>query len=195
VLGNAAPLLGLVDASLAARQMARQAVKAILAEERGETPPEEYDYLPYFYSRLFNFSWRFYGVNEGRVAHFGTFEYGLASARPSTRCPFLTGLVPDGAGKERCSGPFGSITARSVVGRRRWLPDTTAPACWPHGLVGLPFVAQVVGTFLETGSEQQHARLQELARTRPSVLDEEALTALLRSTLGEEGLPVDFAAS
>lgn len=57
-----------------ARQTARHAVDAMLALEAGQTP-EEYDYLPSFYSRLFGFSWKFYGVtSEADAVHFGEFK-------------------------------------------------------------------------------------------------------------------------
>ena len=44
-----------------ARKSAEQAVKA---SETGKEI-EEYDYLPYFYSRSFDLSWQFYGDNVG----------------------------------------------------------------------------------------------------------------------------------
>ncbi|XWS11096.1 hypothetical protein CRYUN_Cryun38cG0054400 [Craigia yunnanensis] len=47
-----------------ARKSAEQAVKAIKASETGKEI-EEYDYLPYFYSRSFDLSWQFYGDNVG----------------------------------------------------------------------------------------------------------------------------------
>ncbi|XP_062166649.1 monodehydroascorbate reductase, seedling isozyme [Alnus glutinosa] len=53
-----------------ARKSAEQAVKAIKASEEGKTI-EEYDYLPYFYSRSFNLSWQFYGDNVGDSVLFG----------------------------------------------------------------------------------------------------------------------------
>uniref|UniRef100_A0A7S3QQJ3 monodehydroascorbate reductase (NADH) n=1 Tax=Dunaliella tertiolecta TaxID=3047 RepID=A0A7S3QQJ3_DUNTE len=52
-----------------ARQTATLAVKAI----KGKAT-EPYDYLPFFYSRVFNLSWQFWGSNENaEVAHFGDF--------------------------------------------------------------------------------------------------------------------------
>lgn len=45
----------------------RQAIKA---GEEGK-PVEEYDYLPYFYSRAFDLSWQFYGDNVGDTVLFG----------------------------------------------------------------------------------------------------------------------------
>ncbi|XP_019158493.1 PREDICTED: monodehydroascorbate reductase-like [Ipomoea nil] len=53
-----------------ARKSAEQAVKAIYASEKG-TSIEEYDYLPYFYSRAFDLSWQFYGDNVGETVLFG----------------------------------------------------------------------------------------------------------------------------
>ncbi|KAL2933734.1 Monodehydroascorbate reductase [Bienertia sinuspersici] len=53
-----------------ARKSAEQAVKAIKASEAGKSI-EEYDYLPYFYSRSFDLSWQFYGDNVGETVVFG----------------------------------------------------------------------------------------------------------------------------
>ena len=32
----------------------------------------EFEYLPFFYSRVFALSWQFYGLNEGECTTFGT---------------------------------------------------------------------------------------------------------------------------
>lgn len=53
-----------------ARKSAEQAVKAIKATEEGKQI-EEYDYLPFFYSRAFDLSWQFYGDNVGDTVLFG----------------------------------------------------------------------------------------------------------------------------
>ncbi|KAG9455055.1 hypothetical protein H6P81_007959 [Aristolochia fimbriata] len=53
-----------------ARKSAEQAVKAIKASEEGK-PIDDYDYLPYFYSRAFDLSWQFYGDNVGDTVLFG----------------------------------------------------------------------------------------------------------------------------
>jgi len=53
-----------------ARKSAEHAVKAIIASQGGKTI-EEYDYLPYFYSRSFDLSWQFYGDNVGDAVVFG----------------------------------------------------------------------------------------------------------------------------
>lgn len=45
-------------------------MQAIFASEAGK-PFEDYDYLPFFYSRAFNLSWQFYGDNVGEAVLFG----------------------------------------------------------------------------------------------------------------------------
>ncbi|KAI3665961.1 hypothetical protein L6452_44596 [Arctium lappa] len=54
----------------AARKSAKHAVSAIM--EPNNT--SEFDYLPFFYSRVFSLSWQFYGDNAGEVVHFGDFS-------------------------------------------------------------------------------------------------------------------------
>lgn len=61
------------------RKSAEQAVKAIFASEQGKTV-DEYDYLPYFYSRSFDLSWQFYGDNVGDTVIFG--DSNPSSAKP-----------------------------------------------------------------------------------------------------------------
>lgn len=53
-----------------ARKSARHAVTAIMEPEK----TGEFDYLPFFYSRVFTLSWQFYGDNAGEVVHFGDFS-------------------------------------------------------------------------------------------------------------------------
>ncbi|XP_042459470.1 monodehydroascorbate reductase 3, cytosolic-like [Zingiber officinale] len=62
-----------------ARKSAEQAVKAIKASEEGKAI-DEYDYLPYFYSRSFDLSWQFYGDNVGETVIFG--DNDPASSKP-----------------------------------------------------------------------------------------------------------------
>ncbi|KAG2450649.1 hypothetical protein HYH02_004489 [Chlamydomonas schloesseri] len=52
------------------RSSAAQAVKAITSTS---APPPAYEYLPYFYSRVFNLSWVFYGeaAADATTVHFG----------------------------------------------------------------------------------------------------------------------------
>lgn len=49
---------------------ATTSVQAIYASEQGKTI-DEYDYLPFFYSRSFDLSWQFYGDNVGDAVIFG----------------------------------------------------------------------------------------------------------------------------
>jgi monodehydroascorbate reductase (NADH) len=53
-----------------ARKSAMQAVQAIKAAEKGEVV-DDYDYLPFFYSRSFDLSWQFYGDNVGDAVIWG----------------------------------------------------------------------------------------------------------------------------
>lgn len=53
-----------------ARKSARHAVAAIMEPEK----TGEFDYLPFFYSRVFTLSWQYYGDNVGEVVHFGDFS-------------------------------------------------------------------------------------------------------------------------
>ncbi|KAF5830518.1 monodehydroascorbate reductase [Dunaliella salina] len=70
------PVGGIKEHVTNARQTATQAVRAI----KGKTT-EPYDYLPFFYSRVFNLSWQFWGTNENaEVAHFGDFAAGKFGA-------------------------------------------------------------------------------------------------------------------
>lgn len=64
-------------------------MQAIKSVEGGKTV-EEYDYLPYFYSRAFDLSWQFYGDNVGDTVLFG--DNDPTSANPK----FGTYWVKDG---------------------------------------------------------------------------------------------------
>ncbi|XP_059294154.1 monodehydroascorbate reductase 4, peroxisomal [Lycium ferocissimum] len=52
-----------------ARKSARHAVASIMEPEK----TTEFDYVPFFYSRVFTLSWQFYGDSTGDVVHFGDF--------------------------------------------------------------------------------------------------------------------------
>ncbi|KAJ8537664.1 hypothetical protein K7X08_014204 [Anisodus acutangulus] len=65
------------------RKSAEQAVKAIFASEQGKSI-DEYDYLPYFYSRAFNLSWQFYGDNVGETVLFGDADSNSATHKFGT---------------------------------------------------------------------------------------------------------------
>ncbi|MCO5547632.1 hypothetical protein L7F22_001083 [Adiantum nelumboides] len=53
-----------------ARKSAAQAVEAIMSPEK----VQDYDYLPFFYSRAFTSSWQFYGENVGKFVLFGNLK-------------------------------------------------------------------------------------------------------------------------
>lgn len=53
-----------------ARKSAKHAVAAIMEPDK----TGEFDYLPFFYSRVFTLSWQFYGDNAGEVVHYGDFS-------------------------------------------------------------------------------------------------------------------------
>ncbi|XP_048433812.1 monodehydroascorbate reductase 4, peroxisomal isoform X2 [Pyrus x bretschneideri] len=59
-----------------ARKSARHVVTAIMEQNQ----VDEFDYLPFFYSRIFTLSWQFYGDNAGDVVHFGDFSGGTFGA-------------------------------------------------------------------------------------------------------------------
>ncbi|KAL5974608.1 Monodehydroascorbate reductase 3, cytosolic [Asimina triloba] len=66
-----------------ARKSAEQAVKAIKASEEGKAI-DEYDYLPYFYSRAFDLAWQFYGDNVGDTVLFGDKDASVAKPKFGT---------------------------------------------------------------------------------------------------------------
>jgi monodehydroascorbate reductase (NADH) len=59
-----------------ARKSAAHAVQAILTGNK----VSDYDYLPYFYSRVFTLSWQFYGDNVGQCVLFGDRDAGKFGA-------------------------------------------------------------------------------------------------------------------
>ncbi|XP_071705652.1 monodehydroascorbate reductase 4, peroxisomal [Rutidosis leptorrhynchoides] len=79
----------------AARKSARHAVSAIM--EPDKTP--EFDYLPFFYSRVFSLSWQFYGDNVGEVVYFGDFS-GSSFGAYWVHSGHLVGSFLEGGSKE-----------------------------------------------------------------------------------------------
>lgn len=55
-------------------------MQAIKAAEKGETI-DDYDYLPFFYSRSFDLSWQFYGDNVGDCVVWGREGAGAAHSK------------------------------------------------------------------------------------------------------------------
>lgn len=79
-----------------ARQSAKHAVGAVL----GDT--SEYDYLPYFYSRVFDLSWKFYGDNTGECVVVGDFAPKLFAAWVSDGT--VNGVFMEAASEEDVAG-------------------------------------------------------------------------------------------
>ena len=50
---------------------ARQTAAHAMAEAMAPGSAGDFDYLPFFYSRVFNLSWQFYGLNEGECVIHG----------------------------------------------------------------------------------------------------------------------------
>lgn len=78
-----------------ARRSAAHAVQAIISPER----VDEYDYLPFFYSRVFTLSWQFYGDNIGDCVMFGSPSDKKFGAFWVDR-GFLVGAFLEGGNKE-----------------------------------------------------------------------------------------------
>ncbi|VAH96089.1 unnamed protein product [Triticum turgidum subsp. durum] len=116
------------------RKSAEQAVKAIKGKEAGSAV-EEYDYLPYFYSRSFDLSWQFYGDNVGDAILFGDAD--PSSAKPK----FGSYWVKDG----KCVGAFlegGSPDENTAITK---LARAQPPATSPDELkaAGLQFASKI----------------------------------------------------
>ncbi|VVB04264.1 unnamed protein product [Arabis nemorensis] len=79
-----------------ARKSARHAVSAIMEPEK----TGEFDYLPFFYSRVFAFSWQFYGDPAGEVMHFGEYEDGKSFGAYWVKKGYLVGSFLEGGSKE-----------------------------------------------------------------------------------------------
>lgn len=79
-----------------ARKSARHAVSAIMEPEK----TGEFDYLPFFYSRVFAFSWQFYGDPAGEVVHFGEYEDGKSFGAYWVKKGHLVGSFLEGGTKE-----------------------------------------------------------------------------------------------
>jgi len=64
-----------------------------------------YDYLPFFYSRVFELSWKFYGDPVGEVAHIGSLKPTILD-RSSLLLAVWIGEVEDSNGEKRINGVF-----------------------------------------------------------------------------------------
>ncbi|GFP99728.1 probable monodehydroascorbate reductase cytoplasmic isoform 2 [Phtheirospermum japonicum] len=79
-----------------ARKAARHAVAAITEPEK----TGDFDYLPFFYSRVFTLSWQFYGDSAGEVVHFGDFA-GPTFGAYWVNKGYLVGSFLEGGTKEQ----------------------------------------------------------------------------------------------
>lgn len=134
-----------------ARKSAAVAVQAILS------PPHcapVYDYLPYFYSRVFTLSWQFFGESVGECVLFG--EY-----RPRSEMDSSAVSLP------------GALAGAKLEG------DTKAAKGLPRKF-GAYFVdkGRLVGAFLEGGTKEEYAAIAAVARMQPKVGDAKRLVEL-----------------
>nr|AFK37392.1 unknown [Lotus japonicus] len=78
-----------------ARKSARHAVSAIMEPEK----TGDFDYLPFFYSRVFTLSWQFFGDNAGEVVYYGDLSGGTFGAYWISK-GHLVGAFLEGGTKE-----------------------------------------------------------------------------------------------
>ncbi|CAN1201000.1 Monodehydroascorbate reductase [Linum perenne] len=118
-----------------ARKSAEQAAKAIKSTDK----VEEYDYLPYFYSRAFDLSWQFYGDNIGETVLFGNND-------PTSEKPkFGTYWVKDGkvVGVFLEGGSPDENKAIAKVARNQPPVDNISLLAQEEGLMGLMMKARL----------------------------------------------------
>ncbi|ERN02420.1 monodehydroascorbate reductase 4, peroxisomal isoform X1 [Amborella trichopoda] len=65
------PLLGSRNRRLEHVDCARKSAIHVVSSIMDPKDTGNFDYLPFFYSRVFTLSWQFYGDNAGEVVHFG----------------------------------------------------------------------------------------------------------------------------
>ncbi|OAY29497.1 monodehydroascorbate reductase 4, peroxisomal [Manihot esculenta] len=78
-----------------ARKSARHAVSAIMEPKK----TDDFDYLPFFYSRVFALSWQFYGDAAGEAVHFGDYSGSTIGAYWISK-GHLVGSFLEGGSKE-----------------------------------------------------------------------------------------------
>lgn len=93
-----------------ARKSARHAVAAIMEPDK----VGEFDYLPFFYSRVFTLSWQFYGDNAGEIVHFGDFS-GTTFGAYWVSKGHLVGSFLEGGTKEEYEALAKATRLKSVV--------------------------------------------------------------------------------
>ncbi|KAI4350681.1 hypothetical protein L6164_005112 [Bauhinia variegata] len=93
-----------------ARKSAKHAVSSIMDSSK----TEEFDYLPFFYSRVFTLSWQFYGDNVGEVICFGDFS-GSTFGAYWVSMGYLVGSFLEGGTKEEYEAIAKTTRLRSAV--------------------------------------------------------------------------------
>lgn len=147
-----------------ARDSSAHAVRSVLASNNVCEPPGDYDYLPYFYSRLLNFSWKCFGVNQGDTRHFGEFRW------VAFRCEEAYTFHQILYAADLYAVSLSTLSEGKTFGAF-WIRD-----------------GQIVGTFLETASDEEHDKMRDIAMKRPRADD---LEGLLKEIFGRSMPLVD----
>lgn len=94
-----------------ARKSAEHAVAAIMEPNK----TGDFDYLPFFYSRIFTLSWQFFGDNIGEVVHFGDFDDGKTIGAYWVSKGQLVGSFLEGGTKEEYEAIARATRLKPVV--------------------------------------------------------------------------------
>ncbi|KAG4915061.1 hypothetical protein JHK87_052618 [Glycine soja] len=93
-----------------ARKSARHVVSAIMEPNK----TREFDYLPFFYSRIFTLSWQFYGDNVGEVVYYGDMSGSTFGAYWVSK-DHLVGAFLEGGTKEEYEAIAKATRLRPVI--------------------------------------------------------------------------------
>ncbi|CAI7917141.1 unnamed protein product [Closterium sp. NIES-54] len=171
-----------------ARKSAAAAVQAIMAPR---VTPSRYDYVPYFYSRVFDLSWQFYGDNVGECILFGDEMAMRRASGLATGSGIAAAVEPrgmedihlgastpveserkEGSEQRPASGPpvvNQPTTDSSKQGRsERKVRGHRLGAFWVDK-------GRLVGCFLEGGTKEEYEVLAAAARACPKVQDKVVL--------------------
>ncbi|CAI5953064.1 unnamed protein product [Closterium sp. NIES-64] len=175
-----------------ARKSAAAAVQAIMAP-RGA--PSRYDYVPYFYSRVFDLSWQFYGDNVGECILFGD---EMAMRQASGLATGSGAVADDASGAEPRGMEEVHLGASTPEESKKKEGSEQRPASGPPVLsqptsdsgnqgrserkvrahrLGAFWVdkGRLVGCFLEGGTKEEYEVLAAAARACPKVQDKAVL--------------------
>ncbi|CAI5480174.1 unnamed protein product [Closterium sp. Yama58-4] len=175
-----------------ARKSAAAAVQAIMAP-RGA--PSRYDYVPYFYSRVFDLSWQFYGDNVGECILFGD---EMAMRRASGLATGSGAAADDASGAKPRGMEDVHLETSTPEESKKKEGSEQRPASGPPALsqptsdsskqgrserkvrghrLGAFWVdkGRLVGCFLEGGTKEEYEVLAAAARACPKVQDKAVL--------------------